>query len=78
MLSLGPRSSCTWREGFKQLDTLVFPCLYIYALMVFTIKNPNIYQTNTSVQGRNTRQLNILLKPLIRLSSIEKCKLLIC
>jgi len=78
MLSLGSRSSCTWREGFKQLDTLVFPCLYIYVLMLFTIKNPNIYQTNTSLQGRNTRQLNTLLKSSVRLSSIQRGKLLTC
>ena len=78
MLSLGLRSSCTCREGFKQLDILTFPCLYIYALMLFAIKNHYIYQTNTSVQGRNTRQLNTLLKTSVRLSSIQRCELLIC
>jgi len=41
MLRLGPRSSC--RDGFKNLDILTVPCLYIYALMLFAIKNLNIY-----------------------------------
>jgi hypothetical protein len=50
MLRLGPRSSC--REGLKKLDILTVPCLYIYALMLFAVKNPNIYQTNSSVHGR--------------------------
>ena len=54
MLRLGPMSSC--REGFKKLDILTVPCLYIYALMLFAVKNLNIYQTNSSVhdlvQGR--------------------------
>jgi len=54
VLRLGPRSPC--REGFKKLDILTVPCLYIYALMLFAVKNPHIYQTNTSVHGMYTRQ----------------------
>jgi len=40
MLRLGPRSYC--REGFKKLDILTVPCLYIYALMLLAIKYLNI------------------------------------
>jgi hypothetical protein len=36
MLRLGPRSS--FREGFKKLDILTVPCLYIYVLMLFVVK----------------------------------------
>jgi len=53
---LGPRSSC--REDFKKLDILMVLCLYIYALILFAFKNLNIYQTNSSVHGMNTRQQN--------------------
>ena len=56
MLSLDPRSTC--REVLKKLDILTVPCFYIYAFVLFTFKNPNIYQTNTSVHCRNTRQQN--------------------
>jgi len=66
MLRLGPRSSC--RKGFKNLDILTVPCLYIYALILFAIKNLNIYQTNSSVHGMNTRQQNKLHIPSVRLS----------
>jgi hypothetical protein len=58
MLKLGPSSSCS--EGFKKLDILSFPCLYTYALKLFAVKNLNIYQTNYSVHGMNTRQQNKL------------------
>jgi len=54
MLRLGQRSSC--REDFKKLDIPTVPCLYFYALMLFTFKNLNIYQTNSSVYDMNTRQ----------------------
>ena len=70
MLRLGPRGSC--REGFKTLDILSFPCLYTYALMVFAVKNLNIYQTKSSVHGMNTRQQNKLHIPSVRLSSIQR------
>jgi len=39
MLRLVPRNFC--REGFKKLDILTIPCLYIYALMLFAVKNLN-------------------------------------
>jgi len=70
MLRLGPRSSC--RKGFKKLDVLRVPCLYIHALMLFAVKNFNIYQTNSSVHGMNTRQQNKMHIPSVRLSSIQK------
>jgi len=70
MLRLGPRSSC--REGFKKLDILIVPCLNIYALTLFAIKNLTIYQTNSSVHGMNTRQQNKLHIPSVRLSSIQR------
>ena len=66
MLRLGPRSYC--REGLKKLDTPTVPCLHIHAFMLFSVKNLNIYQTNTSVYGMNTRKQNKLHVPSVRLS----------
>ena len=70
MLRLGPRSSC--REGFKKLDILKVPCLCICALMLFAVKNLNIYPNNSSVHGMNTRQQNKLHITLVRLFSIQR------
>jgi hypothetical protein len=44
MLGLGPRSSC--RGGFKKLDILTFPSLYIFALMMF-VNNPDSFESNS-------------------------------
>ena len=68
MLRMGTRSSC--RKGFKQLDILRVPCLHIYALMLFAVKNTHMYQTNTSAHGMNSRQQNKLHMPSVRLSSM--------
>jgi hypothetical protein len=72
MLRLGPRSSCI--EGFKKFGILTVPGLYIYALMLFVGKNPNIYQTNNSTRNLNTstRQQDKLHVPSVRFSSIQK------
>jgi len=70
MHRLGPRSYC--RDGFKKLDILTVPCLYIYASMLLAVKYLTIYQTNSSVHGVNTRQQNKLHIPLVRLSSIQR------
>ena len=71
MLRLGPRSSCT--EGFKKLVIFMVPCLYIFALMLFAVKNLNIYRTNPSVHGMNARQPNKLHIKFVRLSSVQRC-----
>jgi hypothetical protein len=62
------RSSCKVSKNWIYL----VPCLYIYVLMLFVVKNPKIYQTNTSVHGRNTRQQNKLYVPSVRSSTIQR------
>ena len=69
MLRLGPRISC--REGFKKFGILTVPCLYMYALMLFVVKNPNIYQTNNSIHNLKMRHDKLHVSS-IRLSSIQK------
>ena len=67
MLRVDPRSSC--REGFEKLDTV--PCLCIYALMLLVVKNPIIYQSNSSIHNLNTRQQDKLHVPSVRFPSIQ-------
>jgi hypothetical protein len=76
MLRPGPRNS--FRQRLKKLDILTVPCLYIYTLMLFAVENLNIYQTNSSVHGVNTRQQNKLHILSVRLSATQKCPLFFC
>ena len=52
MVGLRQRMSC--REKFKKLQILTVPSLYIHEMM-FVIKNPDKYQTNVSIHGRDIR-----------------------
>jgi hypothetical protein len=70
LLRQGPRSSC--REGFRKMGILTAPCLYIYAMIMFVIKNHNIYQANNFIHNINTRQHEKLHVSSVRLSFIQK------
>jgi hypothetical protein len=70
MLGLGHRSSC--REALKKLDILTVPSMYIYAMVMFVVGNPDIYQTNYILHGTNMRQKNKLHIPSVKLSAIQK------
>ena len=54
MLGLAPRRSC--RDGFKKLDILAVPSLYIFSLIMFVVINPDHFKSNSSFQGIDTRQ----------------------
>jgi hypothetical protein len=69
-LGLGHRSSC--REAFKKLDILTVPSMYICAMVMFVVGNPDIYQTNYTLHGINTRRTNELHIPSVKLSVIQK------
>jgi hypothetical protein len=70
LLGLGHRSSC--REAFKKLDILTIPSMYIYAMVMFVVGNPDIYQTNYVLHGINMRQKNKLHILSVKLSAIQK------
>jgi hypothetical protein len=46
--------------------------MYIYAMVMFVVGNPDIYQTNYTLRGINTRQKNKLHIPFVKLSAIQK------
>jgi hypothetical protein len=70
MLRLGPRSSC--KEGVKGMGILTVPCLYIYAMMMFIVRNHYIYRTNNFIHNINTRQQEKLHVSSVRLSLIQR------
>jgi hypothetical protein len=46
--------------------------MYIYAMMMFVVGNPDIYQTNYILHGINMRQKNKLHIPSVKPSAIQK------
>jgi hypothetical protein len=66
-IMLGASSRCSCRVCLKKLDILTLPCLYIYSLMLFVLKNMDNYQTNSSIHTINTRCKNQLHRPVANL-----------
>jgi hypothetical protein len=70
MLRLSPRSSC--KEGFKKMDILTVPCLYMYAMTMFVNRNCNIYEINNVIHQKFTRQFKMLYVSSVTLSLIQR------
>jgi len=70
MLGLGPRSSC--RRRFKKSDILTVKSVHIFAWMMFVVRNPDNFQTNSSIHSIQARQKNQIHLPSVKFSSIQK------
>ena len=54
MLRLNQTTSC--KPYFKDLGILPLPCLYIYHMILFVKKNPELFRTNSDISnGMSTR-----------------------
>jgi hypothetical protein len=58
---LGIRQGVTAGNGFKKVEILPVPNLYIYSLMLFVVVNLHYFQTNSLVHEITTRYNNQLL-----------------
>jgi hypothetical protein len=70
-IMLGKSSRCTCKGLFEKSDILLFPCEYIFSLMMFTINNFDNFQMNSAVHGMNTRSKHQLHRPTVNLSCIQ-------
>jgi hypothetical protein len=51
---------------------LTVPSLYIYALMMFVVNNPDSFQSNSTIHCINMRQKTQLQLPTVKFSSIQR------
>jgi hypothetical protein len=71
-IMVGVSSRCLYRSLFVKLNILTLPCLYIYSLMLFVLKNMASYHTNSSIHTINTRYKNQLHRPVANLLCFQK------
>jgi hypothetical protein len=64
------RDSC--RHLFKQLQILTLPSQYIYSLLIFVIKNGDLFSFNSEIHNLHTRFKNNLHLPLTNLTMVQK------
>ena len=70
MMNAGSRESC--RELFKKLNILPLHSKYILSLLLFVVKNINMFKFNSMVHSVNTRQCSDLYLPSVHLTKVQK------
>jgi len=66
----GPRDSC--REAFKNMEIMTLYSPYIYSLVLYTVNNNHLFDTNNEIHNYKTRNNNNLYLPLANLSKFNK------
>jgi hypothetical protein len=67
MAGVKPRDSC--KNIFKRLEMLTLPCEYILSLMIFMVKNQEMFPTNSTIHTVNTRNKNDVIILLFDMSN---------
>ena len=70
MMNAGNRESC--RELFKKLNILPIHSQYILSLLLFVVKNINMFKSNSVIYSTNTRHCSDLYLPSVHLSKVQK------
>ena len=70
IMGAGRRDSC--RTIFKKLNVLPLQAQYIFSLLMFVVKNKDVFKTNLEVHGLNTRAKHDLHIPVANLSIFQK------
>jgi hypothetical protein len=70
MMNVGSRESC--REFFKKLNILPLHSQYILSLLLFVVKNINMFKSNSMVHTIDTRHSSDLHLPSTHLSKLQK------
>ena len=70
MINTRPRDSC--REVFKSMETRTLDSQYINSLVLYTINNNHLFDTNNKIHKYKTRNNNNLHCPIANLSKFNK------
>ena len=65
-----PRDSC--REVFKNMEIMMLYSQYIFSLILYTVNNKYLFNTNNEIRKYRTRHNNNLHLPLVNLSKFYK------
>ena len=65
---IGCKSRVSCRNLFRRLEILPFVSQYILSLMLFVVKNKNIFILNSENHTESTRQFNNFYQPITNLT----------
>jgi len=69
---MGVSNNVSWRELFKNLNIIPFYSQYIFSLLLFVVKNINMFTLNSTVHSINTRHCSDLHLPEVHLTKVQK------
>ena len=70
MTNTRPRDSC--REVFKSMEIMTLYSQYIYSLILYTINNKHLFDTNNEIHKYKIRNNSNLYRPIANLSNSIK------
>ena len=65
-----PRDFC--REVFKNMEIMALYSQYIYSLILYTVNNKDVFNSNNEIYKYKTRNINNLHFPTVNLSKFNK------
>jgi hypothetical protein len=68
--NIRPRDSC--RKAFKNMEIMTLYSQYIYSLVLYTINDKHLFDTNNKIHKYKTRNNNNLHLPVATLSKFNK------
>jgi hypothetical protein len=71
-----PRDSC--REVFKSMEIMTLYSQYIYSLILYTVNNKHLFETNNEIRKYKTRNNSNLHLPIANLSKFNKGAYISC
>jgi len=66
-IMMGYKNRVSCRNLFRKLEVLPFVSQYILLLMLFVVKNKNLFALNSKNHTKSTRQFNNFYQPIILL-----------
>jgi len=69
---IGCKSRVSCRNLFRRLEILPFVSQYIFSLMLFVVKNKNLFILNSESYTKSTRQFNNFYQPVTNLTIYQR------
>jgi len=72
IIMIGFKSRVSCRNLFRRLEILSFVSQYVLSLMLFVVKNKNLFILNSANQTKSARQFSNFYQPITNLTTYQR------